>query len=72
MGLYGGPSRTFTLDEFPGTTFYQQVNSETGVTEIYKQNKILGIGVGDGLLGTITPPNKFTPGKDYEKEVDDY
>jgi len=71
MGLYGGPSRTFTLDEFPGTTFYQQVNSETGVTEIYKQNKILGIGVGDGLLGTITPPNKFTPGKDYEKEVDD-
>ena len=70
MGLYGGPSRTFTLEEFPGTTFYEQVNSETGVTEIYKQNKILGIGVGDGLMGTITPPNKFTPGKDYKKETD--
>lgn len=71
MGLYGGPSRTFTLDEFPGTTFYEQVNSETGVTEIYKQNKILGIGVGDSVLGTITPPNKFTPGKDYEKDLPD-
>ena len=60
MGLYGGEGRTFQSNVDPGKKLYWEVNTETGVAELYERKSPLGkLGVLPIKLGTKKPGEKF-------------
>ena len=55
MGLYGGPGTAFPSAVDGGKKLYWEVNSETGIANLYERRGSLG----SILLGTKSPGKEF-------------